>query len=1322
MNADERKNRAGGSAGAGGYDFQAEVFALLAAKLLAREPLNWVDVEGQRIPEAIYVETGTGGDDLRILLSDNVVVELQSKRGVERSDDLWTALIALAKAIEADARVYGVLLTNTRASGPVRIQLKDGIERVGQQRTDDLPDIVNDLLCRFKDAGIKDVNACCRRLRIIIRDLEPGSAGEEETLASLRKVVADEDSAGGARNTLVSDGHDVMQIRGRREASDLARKLRQSGIKLSPSATNPLVMRESFLEWSSRSNETFIISGLGVALSMDCAWVKLRAMDSEKDPAKPKTLGQQINEYLEWHRLAETSEPSNTFDVEAAARRERFLVIVAGPGAGKSTLLRRLARAFSLQGRPALRVPLRAIAARLRKGEPFDDALLATVSADGFPKDRLADALLGAEACLLADGLDEADPDRAIVAENLRNWALSDPSRQVIIATRPVGHDPAWFDGWKHFELLPLGRKDIEAFAHTIYTKLFPDNEKLADEHAKTFLSEVARSRTASIASRNPQLLGILITLHVNGSDISGKRYALFDKAIEHIRQQRSADRVFRHELEAPVARRSLECIGWELLNNPTSARSDLIRKVGSRLGIEMGQPALAGEQNAEKALEFWEERGLLEHLSSAGESASVFIHLTFRDQTAATYLSKLSNEEVARWVSSTSTLPQYREALLLAAGTGKLSLVINTLLEMDNPCDPISTAALLAADALGEAEAPSADLRQRVIDHLLPRVASQVPLVAYESGEKLRALTLLAPSVIGPVALKLAQHEHRWVREVACTLGLLAGNEYVDAEALLAIYPTATDSGMKRGRGRGIILDHKPLITELLLKGADYLLRDDAPPLHVEVVKKKYEDGHFSSGAHDQLWSKLAKKLPRAELPVNRLIESALSYNWKTLRDNTHKSYAVIIEIILAACGAPAHISSTERPDAQRNSLLRLWQVLDIGKTSTDELMELISKPSQEHLVEVIRGTIHAARLDPAQVFAEARELRLELEQSSERPFEFLIKAEDQDSEREPNWELAADAQLKPDLLFSAMSSPVWFIASAAALLLLDAVEHEIVGEGLKVVLQRGSGHALDIIPHIASKYWQDQTPWLLLDRLELRLTDDCTSLVSKLGELHLDEAARQRASAVLANVLRRRNARMVAAAIESIEKLKLDSVLEQELRAAYSWWLIEGPLGPERSGPVPPNAADVLLKHLASSRKLSFEEAREAVLLSEQRRRSDVREVAIPALCELLADSPQLTAQTLKEVVKGVLPAGIIDELSRSHPKVCQQFVGDIIKLAESGEGDVKIACIRSLGDGWASFSVVEPILRGLVGEKSSSIRDEAVRALRMAGTHKF
>lgn len=61
IRSDERKNLSGGSAGAGGVDFQAEASGLIGAKILAREGLTWVDAPGDRIPETISAETGTEG-------------------------------------------------------------------------------------------------------------------------------------------------------------------------------------------------------------------------------------------------------------------------------------------------------------------------------------------------------------------------------------------------------------------------------------------------------------------------------------------------------------------------------------------------------------------------------------------------------------------------------------------------------------------------------------------------------------------------------------------------------------------------------------------------------------------------------------------------------------------------------------------------------------------------------------------------------------------------------------------------------------------------------------------------------------------------------------------------------------------------------------------------------------------------------------------------------------------------------------------------------------------------------------------------------------
>ena len=144
--------------------------------------------------------------------------------------------------------------------------------------------------------------------------------------------------------------------------------------------------------------------------------------------------------------------------------------------------------------------------------------------------------------------------------------------------------------------------------------------------------------------------------------------------------------------------------------------------------------------------------------------------------------------------------MPKFRETLLFTGGTERLGLAVTTLLDMDDPSDPVSTAALYAADVLAEAEEPPPDLRDRVFQNLRPRLVSNVPMVVYESGERLRPIALANPALIGPLALELSRHGQEWTREVACALGLLCGNDYVNADALLEVFPTASDSGRDAG------------------------------------------------------------------------------------------------------------------------------------------------------------------------------------------------------------------------------------------------------------------------------------------------------------------------------------------------------------------------------------------------------------------------------------------------------------------------------------------------------------------------------------------
>jgi Mrp family chromosome partitioning ATPase len=1242
------------------------------------------------------------------VLSGGFIVDLQAKKGLQRGDDLWQSVIDLAKAVEANLKVYGVLLTNSPASGTVREQLKNGIERVGQGRMDDLPEIATDFVDRLQKAGIKDVPGCCKRLRIIVRDFEPGSSGEDETFSALRRVLADEKSIVAARNTLVSESMDLMQGRGRLDAADLARKLSHAGIEISKQATNPIVFLESFLEWSVRSNETFVIPGLGLALPIEQAWVTLRAMDSAKVLSNPKTLIKQIENYLEWHRLAETTRSTESINIERAADRERLLVVVAGPGAGKSTLTRRLARFFSQKGRVTLRVSLRTLAMRLRKGESLEESLISAVASEGFSPSTLSTILSGSSVSLLADGLDETDPDRAIMADHLRKWALQDNARHVIVTTRPVGHDPAWFDGWKHFELLPLGQEDVKAFAYCIYAMLFPADESRANQRAEAFLGEVKNSRTASIASRNPQLLGLLLTLHVRGSDLSGNRYELFDRVMELIRQQSNRDRTFLFELPASTARRALELIGWALLNNPLVSRSDVIQSVGTQLATEMHQQPLAGQQTAEQALGFWEERGLLEQLSDAGESVSLFIHLSFRDQTAANYLSKLPEGEFIEWVRTKGRLPAFRETLLLTGGTVRASVAVETLLKDDDVEDPISTGALLAADVLAEAQTPSVQLRERVISHLLPRLTSPVPLVVYETAEKLRPLALVYPSLIGPVGKKISTHESNWVARVGCALALLAGDEYVDGDALVGMYPDVTDTRLRAGHPSGFILDNKPILKDLLIKGAEYLLQADAPPNHIEVVTKKLAKADFSSGVYNQIWQKLRdKKLSKT--PEHTLLRAAAKFDWGSALETTRDVSKVILAATVAACDDLIKRNVTGKVQA-KSSIGRLHQALAMGSNPIHELPKLL--PGHPWLTEVVRGTIAAVGLDPNQLKSEIQQALSELEES---PYKLIDLEPDEELAPSIDWKCAEGVDLDHKLLFAAVNSGVACLCINATELLLHAVERDTVTQGFRNVLNTGSGDALQITAEVATTLWEAEALNLIIERLRERLTSDCAPLIDELPALSRDHGSLGKVTPVLSYAVQHGSVPVVEAALAAIEKLGLHAEVEPEIRTAYNYCLNQGPRGPEKDGIVPPNAVGPLLKYLTAHGMLGFEDLREALVVSKQRRRSEVKPIVVPAIAKSVGADETMAESVLREISAGTLPADILYSLSKNHPSFCSSHETELFGLLDTDDPDVKIACIRLLGHSILDRNRSQQALRHQIKSDDHSIRDEAVRALR-------
>lgn len=1305
MKIRKRENPFGGSAGGGGYDYQAEAWALAAAKILAQESLNWIESECNRVPISIRMETGGGGDDILITLQSGVKIEVQAKRGLKRGNRLWRALIALARVLKDDVSTYGVLLTNTESSNTIRIHLKDGIVRVGQGLMEDLHEIIEDFLKHLHKAGIDDLSICSR-IRIVVRDFAPGSSGEEETLATLRKVLTDPNKARAARNTLVSDGFDQIKLRGIRHTNGLISVLKQAGLSLSTTTKNQLILRRAFIDWSIKINETISIPSLNITLPMQKAWVNLGAMASPETPEGSKSLVKQIQDYHEWHRLTDTRRTSDILDIERTVNKERLLVVVGGPGSGKSTLLRRLAWSWSIKGRLVLRVSLRAIALRTRKGATFEEALLA-VAVEGFPNvnDVLRSFLADAQ-YLLVDGLDEADPDRTNIADRLRRWALAVADRRVVLTTRPIGHNPSWFKEWKHYELLPLEQSNVSDFTKTIFNLSYPEDSEEAEKRISTFLEELRRSRTASVAARNPQLLCLLIALYINGYDIGGNRFQLFSNIVEEIRKQTRTDRTFQQQMDAPVGHRALNCTGWLMLQNPNISESDLIEKLGQQLTTELSLQSLQGQQIAARALLFWEERGLLERLRAGSETTFAFLHTAFQEFTASRFLITFPEKEFVKWIRLNHNNPRFRETLLLTGATKRLALTVKTLLELNNSSDPVCAVALLAADVLAEAEDSSAELQELVFRHLVPRLTSKIPMVVYEAAEKLRPLAVANPTLIGPMALELVKHEQQWIKEAACTLGILSGDEYVDEEELLAIFPIASDTAISSSYYHELGFYHKPLIRDLITNGAKYLLGPGAPACHVELVKNKYKDGNCSMAACLALGDLLTKHLSSEELKVVHTKWFGYDAQFKSWSQASREADHALLEAILLASESLIENENHSIPKPKMSSLSQLGQIFRIRESPMTGVYFLREKYQQDALVEVVRGAILVAALDPSQIKADAKQALHELEQSQNSNYLFMVT----NSVAELDWTLAQNQRLQPSLLLKALIHPAWFVCRFAALLLLNCVERDIVSTGFQKVLGIDSIYNLEIIAKYASEVWQDQAASLILDRLEQNFTDSCTPLVKVLGKVCY-RSHEQRVETILRKAFESKNAEIVRAALYTTKKLNLGKNPLMVIKNCYHWWISEGPQDPKESGIVPENAASSLLSYLAANRIISFEEMCEAA----NAKRSDIRSVAIKEIGRFLAEEDALVEPVIADINHGKLPCSILYELSKSYPNVCKQHRESFLKLLNSVNQQVQITCIYALSDGWAGYHDIQRKLRILIDSSDINIRDAAINTLR-------
>lgn len=734
-------------------------------------PLGWLEGLEHDAPTRVAAETGSGGDDLRLTFASGAVAEVQVKRGLRDHAKLWAALEDLADALHADKAQWGLLLVSPNTTGTIKHALAADLITIGEGGGPSPDSLGARWVTRLMDRG-QDPTAICKRLRIVTIAAQAVEAADVRAaralLAALCRAPAD---AAHGWNGLYSDAHKMIELRGRRSRADIAQTLRSCGIALRQDVSAPAGLLQRLCDWTLQVNRSFTILGLDRPLPIDEVYIDLEPYVPGEEAAGPADLAAAVAVYHDWTRRL-PGQGAITTTVDALGRFYRRGVVVAGPGAGKSTLMARLARAYARDGLPVLKVSALVLARRLSaRGETFLDAILAL----GLQGSAVTPAqALGAgldDWVILLDGLDEAGPDQATLAQRLTELLATWPDLRVIVTTRPVGYRPALFEGWRHYALPSLGgRHDTTRCLVTLLGHILPAADPRRATLNDTVSGLIETSGLDETTLRTPLMVGLAAAIHAGGGQLGGARPAFY-RAVFDLLEREPPVRAGAPPSTPSLRAKFLDALGWTLTASPKILAEEALDACAQHLAAELEWPILRTRHEADAICAYWESLGVIERLRHAGDTALAFVHKTFGEFAAGRYLAQSAPQTRRAFIAAHLDDPAWAEPLAFAAAiSGGTGPILERLASLGYDDTPAGRARVSRAMNILAAAAPVPDEAQLtpVLDAAFAQLTSTRQHLALAVGGDLYALGAAYGPALAARARTLLGHPQDWTRLVA--------------------------------------------------------------------------------------------------------------------------------------------------------------------------------------------------------------------------------------------------------------------------------------------------------------------------------------------------------------------------------------------------------------------------------------------------------------------------------------------------------------------------------------------------------------------------
>lgn len=1308
-----RKRRsAGGSATAGGINFQAAVTTLAVIHTARGRPLGWLEAIFDDVPACVLAETGGSGDDIQLRYLDGSIAEVQIKRGLTATNRLWEPLLKLSAAICADEIKFGLIVACPNSSRSITAGLQTDIRRLGEGRKDQLTALGKSFVSKLEALGF-DIETTCQRLRIVVQHcLDSDNASIRAGQSELEHLLHEKTSASNAWDRLYRDSCGLIEKRGQRTAVSAIQVLQSAGIELSKDFhDDPASLINQLCEWTLSTTEHFTIVGASRPLSVDKNFIPLNLVVADPSSPLDDDLLTALNRY---HALASADSSSarqTLIDQDSIGRFYQHCVLVGGPGMGKSTLLTRLARRYAKEAYPVLTVRLPAVAARMQQqGSSFEEALFA-LGLDGSP--ITADKAIRwriSNWTILCDGLDECGAAQNIVVDGLRRFAAGAWKSRIVVSTRPVGYNAALLHDWRHYNLLPLDTSAASRNA-VLLARGISGDEDAANNLTMLFAEErLSKNSTTTLICRSPLLLGMASMLAVNKIDLGTSKASLYHHFFDLIGSLPNT-RTRATSVTKPILIRFLDIVGWEVLSNPLATVSTLIRNCATRLATETSWSLLQAASIADECLQYWQDIGIIEKLTHGKSDAVTFVHKTFAEYAAARFLLVMSPGEQDFALNKIFEDNNWLEVLSFSAANGMAESIIELLLNDVSAEAPNVDLVKRCFGILKEADKRlSGEVRKKVFQHAFLIVSGERRSDAQATGLLLAELSERYAADTREYAVQLLDAAQPWTRLAAWACLVKSGPNYYDLERLKRFVSESlsqAERGLRSSLGGGIILGDPGynLLHHFIISSAKEILTHESAAAADAFLPDVLSDERLHTLSFLDAIQKILKQHNKNYV-LRKNDDFSTAFGRLDIK-GFDAAWQKFFNDIAHLFGEMAPLSDDDPLDAGQPlfTLSAFIQVTGFWGLSGGDVWVWSKAYDRDAVLEVLHATVIATGLSANDLARDAKLLlrRRDSETGKSRLFLYFLHVDFP----EINWARAAE---KVDLtkVETALHFRSEWTTQMAANLLSEISDRSKLLEIVTRLLKEGQGLTLLAASRLAVLL-QDQALSLLHNRLKAQLDPGCEHVVSALGEMEFVLDADL--VGTLERCLLHNEPYLALAAARIAEKRATTanaSSLALILSQAYKFWQSHEEPYPSNGGVVPTSPRAPLLSALAKLGPISDHELLDHAADS----RYDVREVAIELIIVRLHETEEFQRRFLECISNGALAPSVLATAASKDTKFTHSAIGKMRQMLFHNEGTVRFAAMNVLDVKYMEPQEILSCCDKLVLDPEQEIRDRVHR----------